>query len=150
MSLAFLIQMGWKSALIAGAALAVLRLLRSRPAADRSAVLALTVAILLALPLAAVVAPSLKVTSPLPAPAAAQPAPATAMRRVTLSAAPAEGLVRASAAPAPRPGATHISLNAFLKAAYVGGALLLLARMAMGLITLARWSREAHEAAEPE
>jgi len=36
MSLAFLAQMGWKSAIIAGAALVILSLLRSRPAADRA------------------------------------------------------------------------------------------------------------------
>ena len=71
MSYDFLIEMGWKSAAIAGGALLLAAMLSSRAAADRGAVLKVAVALLLALPAIALFAPALEIETPAPAPAAA-------------------------------------------------------------------------------
>ncbi|HZF95074.1 MAG TPA: hypothetical protein VEZ20_09400, partial [Allosphingosinicella sp.] len=61
MSLEFMIEMAWKSALIAGVALALVAVLRSRAAADRAAVLRVSVALLLLLPLLSLALPKLEI-----------------------------------------------------------------------------------------
>src|SRR6476661_8927175 len=61
MDLSFFVQMGWKSALIAGAALGLAYVLRSRAASDRAMVLRIGVTMLLLLPLAALALPALQI-----------------------------------------------------------------------------------------
>ena len=57
MDLSFFVQMAWKSALIAGAALGLAYVLRSRAASDRAMVLRIGVTMLLLLPIAALALP---------------------------------------------------------------------------------------------
>ncbi|HEX2762650.1 MAG TPA: M56 family metallopeptidase [Allosphingosinicella sp.] len=134
MSYEFLIEMGWKSALIAGAALGLAALLRSRSAADRGAVLKVAVALLLALPLIALFGPALEI--------AAGTAPATPV----LSAADAMATVPvdlATDAPAAASSWDDPSLLFFLL--YAGGVAMVVGRLLAGLLTLRRWTRAARE-----
>src|SRR3712207_4829813 len=78
MSLEFLFEMAWKSALIAGVALMLVAVLRSRAAADRAAVLRVSVALLLLLPLFSIGLPKLQIEAWAPEEVAAAPAPAFA------------------------------------------------------------------------
>src|ERR1700742_390138 len=81
MDMSFFVQMGWKSALIAGAALGLAYVLRSRAASDRAMVLRIGVTMLLLLPLAALALPALQIeafSAPEPRPAATAAAPAIA------------------------------------------------------------------------
>ena len=59
MSFPFFLEMAWKSALIAGGALALSAFLKSRSAADRAAVLRLAIGLLLALPFISLLLPAL-------------------------------------------------------------------------------------------
>jgi beta-lactamase regulating signal transducer with metallopeptidase domain len=145
MSFAFLIQMGWKSALIAGAALVILRLLRSRSAADRAAMLQLAVAMLLLLPAISAALPSLQVVQPLPL-AAVEPAPAMAAPSPLVTAAP---IPLPAMAEAPR-ALPSLPLPLVLALTYAAGVALLLGRMAAGLVTLAGWTRRGVAVAAPE
>jgi len=98
MILSFLVAMIWKSAAIAGSALALAYLVRWRTAADRLILLRAGVAMLLALPLIMAFLPALRITafpaSPPPAPVAA-PALTTALQF-----GPAAGTVSAATIPA--------------------------------------------------
>src|SRR5437868_8854057 len=79
MDLSFFVQMGWKSALIAGAALGLAYVLKSRAASDRATVLRIGVTMLLLLPLAALALPALQIeafSAPEAPVAAAAPVPA--------------------------------------------------------------------------
>ena len=60
----FLMQMAWKSALLVLTSLALVLLMRHRPAVERSLVLRLTVLLLLILPVAALFGPRLAVEQP--------------------------------------------------------------------------------------
>jgi bla regulator protein blaR1 len=138
----FLIEMGWKSAAIAGGALLLAAMLRSRAAADRGAVLKLAVALLLALPVIALFAPALEIATPAPASAAAPAAlPLAAVE--TTSSAPA-----VSAKPAAGGDWDDPSLLFFLL--YVGGVVMVGGRLLAGLWTLRRWTRGASEVEAPE
>jgi beta-lactamase regulating signal transducer with metallopeptidase domain len=145
MSYDFLIEMGWKSAAIAGGALLLAAMLRSRAAADRGAVLKVAVALLLALPAIALFAPALEIETP-----ASAPAPTAAP--ATLAAAP---LTFAETAPAPAAAATTArsdwddpSLLFFLL--YVGGVVMVGGRLLAGLWTLRRWTLAARDVDSPE
>lgn len=144
MSYDFLIEMGWKSAAIAGGALLLAAMLRSRAAADRGAVLKIAVALLLALPAIALFAPALEIETP-----AAEPAP------VAAGAAFASALEAAPAPAATFPTASSAggdwddpSLLFFLL--YVGGVFMVGGRLLAGLWTLRRWTRGASEVEAPE
>ncbi|HEU0134190.1 MAG TPA: M56 family metallopeptidase [Allosphingosinicella sp.] len=144
----FLIEMAWKSAAIAGAALLLAAMLRSRAAADRGAVLKVAVALLLALPAIALFAPALEIATPGPAPAAmAAPAPAPA------EAAALDPAVLPVAAPAAAPASSggdwdDPSLLFFLL--YAGGVAMVAGRLLAGLWTLRRWTRNAVEVESPQ
>ncbi|HEX8448939.1 MAG TPA: M56 family metallopeptidase [Allosphingosinicella sp.] len=144
MSYDFLIEMAWKSAAIAGAALLLAAMLRSRSAADRGAVLKIAVALLLALPAIAAFAPALQIATP--APAAPPPAAVSPAALAALEAAPA------SAVSAPPPAAAESwddpSLLFFLL--YLGGMLMVGGRLLAGLWTLRSWTRAASEVEAPE
>lgn len=152
MSLDFVAEMGWKSAVVSAAALFILALLRSRSAVDRAAVLRLGVLLLLLLPLISIMLPSLQVEEPRVEPlqvgeqasrpvfvalptdrqgAAPQaPSPATP---------PDRGWTDAAPVPESIPGERLLMLG------YLAGALLVAARLLAGLWVLRRWTRGAEE-----
>ncbi|MCW4463763.1 hypothetical protein OK349_18820 [Sphingomonas sp. BT-65] len=132
MMLPLLIELGWKSTLIAGAALLADRMLRGRPAAERVFVLRMAVLLLLALPAAVLLLPPLDLAW-LPAPEA----PAEAARAVAVSAAPAVAL----------PPQSEIDLAGLFYAAGAGAVVL---HLAMGLVILMRWTRHGTPVAGPE
>jgi beta-lactamase regulating signal transducer with metallopeptidase domain len=145
MSYDFLIEMAWKSAAIAGGALLLAALLRSRAAADRGAVLKVAVALLLALPAIALFAPALEVETPAAAPAAmaapVAPAPYEAV-------AADEAIPVAATASSPSDNWDDPSLLFFLL--YVGGVAMVGGRLLAGLWTLRRWTRTAREVDVPQ
>lgn len=153
MSYSFLIEMAWKSALISGAALLLVALLRSRSAADRGAVLRLGVVLLLTLPLIAALFPALVVeTAPPPVAAPAAPAETVAAVAPPVLAqaelgAPAGFAPAAAAEPAAGdwndPGILFLLL-------YLGGVAMVAGRLLAGLAILGRWTREARSVEAPE
>jgi beta-lactamase regulating signal transducer with metallopeptidase domain len=150
MSLEFLIEMAWKSALIAGVALALAATLRSRAAADRSAVLRVAVTLLLLLPLISLALPRLQIEAWAAEPtaiAASSPAESAAAAAPMASAAP-----RASElayAPVPEPTIWDDPSLLFL-ILYLGGVAMAAARLGAGLWTLRRWTRASREVECPE
>ncbi|MEA3010429.1 MAG: hypothetical protein QOJ91_2121 [Sphingomonadales bacterium] len=144
MSYDFLIEMAWKSAAIAGGALLLAALLRSRSAADRGAVLKVAVALLLALPAIALFAPALEIETPARAPAPAAAAPTFAVAPVAM----VDAAKAPPAASAPTGDWDDPSLLFFLL--YLGGVAMVGGRLLAGLWTLRRWTRGAAEVEAPE
>jgi beta-lactamase regulating signal transducer with metallopeptidase domain len=138
MSLDFLIEMAWKSALIAGLALLLAATLRSRAAADRAAVLRVAVALLLLLPVFSVGLPKLEIEAWAPE-AASLPAPLPATS-IPEAASYAPDTVTA----APEPTIWDDPSLLFL-ILYLGGAASAAARLGAGLWTLRTWTRRASE-----
>ena len=148
MSYDFLIEMGWKSAAIAGGALLLAAMLRSRAAADRGAVLKIAVALLLALPAIALFAPALQIETPAAAPApveASAPPAAAPMAELDVEAAPAATTSTLSPA---RGDWDDPSLLFFLL--YLGGVFMVGGRLLAGLWTLRRWTLDSSEVETPE
>jgi beta-lactamase regulating signal transducer with metallopeptidase domain len=147
MSFEFLIEMGWKSALIAGVALALAALLRSRAAADRSTVLRVAVTLLLLLPVLALSFPRLEIEAwtveapPVPTPdfAATMPLAETAIE----PAAPLSELTAAEPTIWDDPSLLFLLL-------YLGGVAMAAARLGAGLWTLRRWTAASSEIDCPE
>ncbi|HEX8222518.1 MAG TPA: M56 family metallopeptidase [Allosphingosinicella sp.] len=139
----FLIEMGWKSAAIAGGALLLAALLRSRAAADRGAVLKVAVALLLALPAIALFAPALEIETAAPAPVAS--AAALPLSAEEVAAAP---LADSSESVSTAGNWDDPSLLFFLL--YAGGVAMVGGRLLAGLVTLRRWTRAAREVESPE
>ncbi|HEX8654600.1 MAG TPA: M56 family metallopeptidase [Allosphingosinicella sp.] len=147
MSFEFLIEMAWKSALIAGVALALAATLRSRAAADRSAVLRVAVTLLLLLPLFSLVLPRLQIEA-----WAAEPAPAIAAASPAdfgVVAAPAASTAPLAATPALEPTIWDDPSLLFL-ILYLGGVAMAAGRLGAGLWTLRRWTRASREVECPE
>jgi bla regulator protein blaR1 len=148
MSYDFLIEMGWKSAAIAGGALLLAAMLRSRSAADRGAVLKIAVALLLALPAIATLAPALEIATEAPqaapqgAPAALSPAVPAALRAAPVPA--------ASAVPAPAAQGDWNDPSLIFFLLYLGGAMMVGGRLLAGLWTLRSWTRSARDVESPE
>jgi beta-lactamase regulating signal transducer with metallopeptidase domain len=148
MSYDFLIEMGWKSAAIAGGALLLAAMLRSRAAADRGAVLKVAVALLLALPAIALFAPALEIETP-----AAAPAPTSVAAPASLAPAgldPAAAAPAFSAAPAAASGGNWDDPSLLFFLLYLGGVAMVGGRLLAGLWTLRRWTRDAREVEAPE
>ena len=145
MSFAFLIEMAWKSALIAGAALMMVTILRSRAAADRAAVLRVAVALLLLLPVLSLGLPKLEIEawSAEAMPLLMPDAPAA------MSAADASTLAALAATPAAEPTIWDDPSLLFLLL-YLGGVAMAASRLGAGLWTLARWTRTGREVTCPE
>ena len=139
MSYSFLLELGWKSSLISGAALLLVKLLRSRSAADRGAVLRAGVAMLLLLPVVAYAFPALVVETPAPAAAPAAVVSAAAPRAAEAAFSPAE-LVSASA---PASASDWNDPGILFLLLYLGGLAMVGGRLAAGLWTLRRWTGEA-------
>src|SRR5688572_1755634 len=138
MELSFFAAMAWKSALIAGAALALAHVLRSRSAADRALVLRLGVTMLLLLPLIALWLPALEIV----AFAAPEPVETVALSELQLAALMA-------ATPAPEPTIWD-DPTPLVILAYLGGLAMVGSRLLAGLWMLGRWTRAAEEVTCPE
>lgn len=138
MSLDFLLEMGWKSAGIAGIALALLFLLRSRSAADRAAVLRLSVLLLLALPILSLGLPRLEIESWVQTEAAPPAARLAAAPAPIAAEAPPFAMIEEPVAYEPEAASISLGLSLFLL--YAAGLLLVLARLVAGLWTLRRWT----------
>ncbi|MGZ8343558.1 MAG: M56 family metallopeptidase [Allosphingosinicella sp.] len=146
MSYDFLIEMAWKSAAIAGGALLLAAMLRSRAAADRGAVLKVAVVLLLALPAIALFAPALQIETPASAPApAAAAAPLAAAPPTAVEAASAPAVVTA-----PTAGGDWDDPSLLFFLLYVGGVAMVGGRLLAGLWTLRRWTRGAGEVEAPQ
>jgi beta-lactamase regulating signal transducer with metallopeptidase domain len=158
MSFSFLIEMGWKSALISGAALLLVSAMKGRSPADRGAVLKLGVAMLLALPAISLLLPALQVETSMAGSVVASPAAAATIdlplaADMSAAAAPAPSYVDPAAAdPISElvgagdwndPGSLFLLL-------YLGGLAMVAGRLVAGLWTLRRWTREAREVESPE
>ena len=139
MSFEFMVEMAWKSALIAGLALLLAATLRSRAAADRAAVLRVAVALLLLLPVFSVGLPKLEIEAWAPEPASI-PAqlPTQAMPELL-------GVPHEVAAPAPTELTIWDDPSLLFLILYLGGVAMAVARLGAGLWTLKRWTRTAAE-----
>jgi beta-lactamase regulating signal transducer with metallopeptidase domain len=156
MDVSFFVQMGWKSALIAGAALGLAYVLRSRAASDRATVLRIGVTMLLLLPLAALALPALQIVafSAPDAPVLAT-APAVAPEGASTYAyvpGPEVTLPDVQAA-APQPAAASSIWDdptPLVLLAYLGGLLMVGGRLLIGLFMLRRWTRGARDVTDPD
>ena len=131
----FFIEMAAKSALICGLALVLAMALKDRAAADRARVLQIGVALLVALPLIDILFPVLRVE------AFAAPEPLTQEQidaLVLLAAATPAGEASIWDDPAP-----------LILLLWAAGAIGVGARLAVGLVTLRRWTRSAVPATDP-
>ena len=138
MDVSFFGEMAWKSALIAGAALALGYVLRSRAAADRALVLRLGVAMLLLLPIIALALPAL------PVEAWAAPEPAMQAAPIFYNPGPELPLTTLAALePPPADPGVAADPAMFLLAAYLIGLALVAARLLAGLVMLGRWTGTA-------
>jgi beta-lactamase regulating signal transducer with metallopeptidase domain len=153
MDVSFFVQMAWKSALIAGAALGLAYVLRSRAASDRALVLRIGAAMLLALPLIAVALPALPIEA-WAAPEAAAPSAAIALPpaadlayvpRPELARADVPATASAQAMPTIWDDPTPLVLLI-----YLGGLLMVAGRLFAGLFMLGRWTRAARPVTCPE
>ncbi|HKR25730.1 MAG TPA: M56 family metallopeptidase, partial [Allosphingosinicella sp.] len=135
MDVSFFAEMAWKSALIAGAALALAYILRSRAAADRALVLRIGVAMLLLLPLIAVMLPVLPIEAwaapEAVAPVFYLPGPEVQLPQTSLA-----GLQ-------PAPPTIWDDPTPLVLLAYLGGLLMVGGRLLAGLFMLRRWTRDA-------
>ncbi|HEU0097517.1 MAG TPA: M56 family metallopeptidase [Allosphingosinicella sp.] len=154
MSYDFLIEMGWKSAAIAGGALLLAAMLRSRAAADRGAVLKVAVALLLALPAIALFAPALEVeTAAEPRAATAAPSayvPPAAIDAVSSPSLPLSAAPELGAATAPSVAGDWDDPSLLFFLLYLGGVAMVAGRLFAGMWTLRRWTRGAAEVEAPE
>ncbi|MGQ0589711.1 MAG: M56 family metallopeptidase [Sphingosinicella sp.] len=142
MDLNFFAEMAWKSALIAGAALMLAFVLRSRAAADRALVLRIGVAMLLLLPLIALGLPALEIV------AFAAPEAMPAMPYVPV---PELAMADFGAPPVPAPEPTiWDDPTPLVLLAYLGGLAMIGSRLLAGLWLLDRWTRSAREVDCPE
>lgn len=126
-----LVDLGWKSALIAGAVLIAYQALRRRPASERVWMLRLGIGALLALPLVALFAPSLDL--------AVLPAEEAVAMAVPIIADTAPMAVKPEAPDTPD----------LILMLYFAGAAIVLLRLILGLFTLWRWTRTAVPVTDP-
>ena len=157
MDLSFFVQMGWKSALIAGAALGLAYVLRSRAASDRAMVLRIGVTMLLLLPLAALFLPSLQIEAfsapAAPTTTAAAPAPVVAQAPSAYAYVPGPEVQPSYVQAAdPQPAAPTIwdDPTPLVLLAYLGGLLMVGGRLLLGLFLLRRWTRAAQDVTDPD
>jgi beta-lactamase regulating signal transducer with metallopeptidase domain len=148
MSIGFLAQMGWKSALICALALMLMMLLRRRSAADRATVLRVAVLLLLSLPVISLGMPRLQIESAAMAPAELPAAAAAELPEAPLPVAPMAAMPELSMVE--EPGASLLDNPEILIGLLYGlGVLLLGLRLFTGLLTLRRWTAQAEPADAP-
>lgn len=151
MSFDLLLEMAWKTGLVAGVVLIGAGLLRSRPAAERVAVLRLGVVMVLALPLLAALMPAVRVQAPaLAAPERAAPAAAG-----VLPAPPPVGAVAPSriiralpTRPTTARPAWRIDPVTAALAIWIAGFGFLALRLFAGVALLSRWTHRAEPVAD--
>ena len=139
MSFEFLIEMAWKSALIAGVALGLAAILRSRAAADRAAVLRVAVTLLLLLPLFSLGLPKLEIE------AWAPEAVAVPSDLATIAVPQAEVAAMPHVVPPVLEPTIWDDPSLLFLILYLGGVAMAAARLGAGLWTLRRWTAGARE-----
>jgi len=147
MNPSFFVEMAWKSSLIAGVALLLAALLKSRSAADRAAILQVGVALLLALPFVSMFLPSLQVEMAAAADEAQPLVSSLLLAQEAAAMAAAEPMPQLASAAAPQPADDPTSLLILL---YVGGLLAVAIRLGAGLLTLRRWTSAAEPVSCPK
>jgi hypothetical protein len=136
MSIEFLAEMAWKSALISAGALAIAALLKSRSPNERAAVLRTAIALILMLPVLTWLLPALEIVTSAPEPAA----PAALTPEMLAAMASASPEAQSAAAPVVQDDPTPLILFA-----WIGGMAMVGFRLLAGLWTLRRWTRTASE-----
>jgi beta-lactamase regulating signal transducer with metallopeptidase domain len=151
MDVSFFIEMCWKSALIAGAALMLAYVLRSRAASDRALVLRIGVCMLLLLPLIALALPVLPIEAWSAPAAPSLPAAAEAAFQYLYVPGP-EAQLPSIAAAGPQPALPTIwdDPTPLVLLAYLGGLMMVGGRLLLGLVLLRRWTRGAREVTCPD
>jgi beta-lactamase regulating signal transducer with metallopeptidase domain len=153
MTYEFLIEMGWKSALIAAAGLLLATMLRSRSAADRGRVLKLCVALLLALPAVALFMPALEIEtsaqSPAPTPTVAPAVTVAATYGAPMAAQASSDVPATAEDSALRSTGDWDDPSLLFLLLYAGGVAMVAGRLLAGLWTLRRWTREARDVTDP-
>jgi beta-lactamase regulating signal transducer with metallopeptidase domain len=131
-----LIALAWKSALICVVAFGGMGALRKRPAAERVALLRVTLSALLVLPVLtfALPAANLPLLPAIEAPAPSEMVTSLPQQQATIT-------LRTRAAPVAEPGLAGLL--------YLGGAALMLLHLAIGIATLAHWTGRARPIADP-
>ena len=143
MTAGFFLEMGWKSALIAGAVLVLATALRSRSAADRAMVLRIGIVMLLILPVIALALPALQIAAWAAPEAPAQLAAFAASEMPTAT--PTGAMILESPEPTIWDDPTPLVVLA-----YLGGLLMAGSRLLAGLWTLRGWTRAARDVTDPE
>ena len=137
MTATLLIELAWKSALIAGATLLLLCLLKSRSAAERSLVAHLGLAAVLLLPAAIMLVPELPLAAPAPIIEATRVAPARAVETMPIAA--------SIAATEPLP----VEPTRLVELTYWGPAAILLALLLVAVLRLGGLKRRSRILADP-
>jgi beta-lactamase regulating signal transducer with metallopeptidase domain len=143
MNMTFFLEMAWKSSYIAGVALLLAMLLKSRSPADRAVVLQVGLGLLVLLPLVSLFFPAWQVEM---AAEEAQPLVGSLLHYAPANAAvaaAAELEMQAAASAAPQDPAPILALL------YLGGLAFALARLLGGLSTLRRWTSVAETVSCP-
>lgn len=135
----FFIEMAAKSALICSIALLLAMALKNRAAADRSMVLRVGAGLLVALPLIDLAFPVLEIEA-----FAAPAAPFAGMSQAQID----QMLAMAATLPAVEPTIWD-DPTPLIMILWGAGALAVLARLAVGLVTLGRWTRSAEPVTDP-
>ncbi|HET9428164.1 MAG TPA: M56 family metallopeptidase, partial [Allosphingosinicella sp.] len=135
MDMSFFAEMAWKSALIAGAALVLAFVLRSRSAADRALVLRIGVAMLLLMPPIAMLLPSLQIE--------AWAAPEAPVSTQYLLASDAQLYDYAAGAMTAAEPTIWDDPTPLVLLAYLGGLMMAGSRLFAGLWMLGRWTAAA-------
>ena len=143
MSAEFVLEMAWKSTVLAISVLILLAVMRRQDPSHRAAVGGLGLALLPLLPLIVLA------VAVLPVPSIELPAPASTVRAVPATMDPGAVLFPL-AGPEPQvPAVPVIEPETVVGALWAVGALLVLLRLGAGLLTLWRWSRKAERMSSP-
>ena len=142
MNLDFLLEMGWKSALVAALALGFAALMRRRSSSDRAILLQTAVALLLAMPIISLTLPALEVETPAPV---SESRPAVRLNEPMMKGpeVSAPTLYGHDTLEAADEGLALPDVEYLLIAAYGIGVLVIFLRLMAGLLTLRGWAGRA-------
>lgn len=155
MSVDLLLDLAWKSGLVAAAALAAGAVAGGRPAAERVMVLRLGLVLIFVLPLLSMALPRMNMAHALhtvPPPATVEAAPSVRLpaSETPLSVTPSPVVAQRPTSPALPAAAVPIpDLKSTLILLYGLGVAFLLARLVLGLGMLARWTSAADTVSDP-
>src|SRR6185295_17699651 len=136
MSVQFLIEMAWKSAMVSGGVWLLLQSARGHSPAQRARLLLIGLMFLAALPILSFLLPPLELSFG----TAASEMPSSMMASFAAAQVPAAVMTASPPRPVPPP---VLSPNAAIALLWFGGVALILARLAGGVLTLRRWSADA-------